>query len=247
MSGKSILYEYSPKELQFLLDTSNGYSDVLRKVGLNPKGGNSKTLKKIINEYNLDEAQLKANRSRLFRECAKETNKGPKYSLEDILDGKHPNYQSSKLLLRLVEEGMKEYKCEICGISTWNSKPLSLQLHHKDGNRNNSCLNNLMILCPNCHSQTDNFAGRATRKHKKRKNKRKQNNICNDNKKTKEIFVPPVSRQELKDKIRTTPFVRIGKEYGVSDNAIRKWCDKYKLPRKVSDIKNIEDQDWENI
>ena len=48
---RSILYELTPNELQALLDTSDGYSDLLRKVGLNPKGGNPKTLKKIIKEY----------------------------------------------------------------------------------------------------------------------------------------------------------------------------------------------------
>lgn len=53
-----------------------------------------------------------------------------------------------------------------------------------------------------------------------------------------------VGREELKIKIRTLPFTSIGKEYNVSDNAIRKWCDKYNLPKKKSDIKNISDEDW---
>lgn len=56
-----------------------------------------------------------------------------------------------------------------------------------------------------------------------------------------------ISREELKKLIRTTSFTQIGKQYGVSDNAIRKWCDKYNLPRKVSDIKKISDKDWELI
>lgn len=55
------------------------------------------------------------------------------------------------------------------------------------------------------------------------------------------------SREELKDLIRTTPFTQIATKYGVSDNTIRKWCDSYKLPRRVSDIKNISDQEWEKI
>lgn len=56
-----------------------------------------------------------------------------------------------------------------------------------------------------------------------------------------------ISREELKKLIRTTSFTQIGKQFGVSDNAIRKWCDKYNLPRKVSDIKKISDKDWELI
>lgn len=58
---------------------------------------------------------------------------------------------------------------------------------------------------------------------------------------------PPVPRVELKKLIRTTPFTKIGEKYGVSDNAIRKWCDKYNLPRKAAEIKKISDEDWLKI
>ena len=57
----------------------------------------------------------------------------------------------------------------------------------------------------------------------------------------------PVSREELKKLIRNTPFTQIGKQYGVSDNAIRKWCDKYNLPRKKSEIVEITDDEWLKI
>lgn len=55
------------------------------------------------------------------------------------------------------------------------------------------------------------------------------------------------SREELKKLIRTTAFITIGKQYGVSDNTIRKWCDSYNLPRRVSEIKKYSDKEWENI
>lgn len=82
------------------------------------------------------------------------------YKLEEILTGKHPDYQTSKLKRRLIAEGVKENRCEICGINSWNGKELHLELHHIDGNRNNHSLDNLMLLCPNCHSQTDTFRAR---------------------------------------------------------------------------------------
>ena len=56
-----------------------------------------------------------------------------------------------------------------------------------------------------------------------------------------------VTREELKNLIRTTPFTRIGEQFGVSDNAVRKWCDKYNLPRKVSEIKQYSDEEWKGI
>lgn len=55
------------------------------------------------------------------------------------------------------------------------------------------------------------------------------------------------SRTELKQKIRTSPFAIIGREYGVTDNAIRKWCKSEKLPFRVKDIKNFTDEQWEKI
>lgn len=56
-----------------------------------------------------------------------------------------------------------------------------------------------------------------------------------------------VSREELKKLIRTTPFTTIGKQYGVTDNAVRKWCDKYNLPRRVEQIKSYSDEEWELV
>ena len=53
-----------------------------------------------------------------------------------------------------------------------------------------------------------------------------------------------ISREDLKTLIRTTSFTQIGKQFGVSDNTVRKWCDKYSLPRKASEIKTYSDDDW---
>lgn len=60
--------------------------------------------------------------------------------------------KSSKLKDKLIREGFKENKCEICGISTWLGVNIVLELHHKNGNHYDNDLNNLQILCPNCHS-----------------------------------------------------------------------------------------------
>jgi hypothetical protein len=60
----------------------------------------------------------------------------------------------------LLREGLKAYECESCRISDWHGKPLSLALHHVNGDGRDNRLDNLQLLCPNCHSQTENFAGR---------------------------------------------------------------------------------------
>ena len=57
-----------------------------------------------------------------------------------------------------------EYKCDVCNLSDWLGAPITLELHHIDGvNTNNETLN-LQVLCPNCHSQTDNFRAKNIKK-----------------------------------------------------------------------------------
>jgi 5-methylcytosine-specific restriction endonuclease McrA len=82
----------------------------------------------------------------------------PQISLIDIIQkGFYPHYQSFKLKKRLIKEGVKQSTCEKCKLDSWLGKPIALELHHKDGNRQNHLLNNLQLLCPNCHSQTDTY------------------------------------------------------------------------------------------
>lgn len=80
--------------------------------------------------------------------------------LEEILNGKHPHYQRRGLIRKLFEAGLKQNKCEICGIEEWNDTLLRMQLDHIDGNTYNHSIDNLRMICPNCHSQTETFCGK---------------------------------------------------------------------------------------
>jgi hypothetical protein len=68
--------------------------------------------------------------------------------------------QRGHLKTRLVAAGLKEDRCELCGIDEWRGAPLSIQLHHVNGDGQDNRLENLELLCPNCHSQTDTYGGR---------------------------------------------------------------------------------------
>jgi Winged helix-turn-helix DNA-binding len=61
---------------------------------------------------------------------------------------------------RLLKEGLKENRCEKCGITEWMGRPLSMQLHHKNGDGRDNRIENIEFLCGNCHSQTDTYGGR---------------------------------------------------------------------------------------
>ena len=63
-----------------------------------------------------------------------------------------------RLRKKLIEDGIKEKKCEMCGNSEWMGLPITLELHHIDGDRYNNIFKNLQILCPNCHSLTPNHS-----------------------------------------------------------------------------------------
>lgn len=83
-----------------------------------------------------------------------------KKNLKDVFSGK-VGMSSGQLRIRLIREGYKKNKCEKCGQeSIWFENPLVMELNHIDGNKKNNKLENLEILCPNCHSQTFTFRGR---------------------------------------------------------------------------------------
>lgn len=98
-----------------------------------------------------------------------------KIQLEDILAGKHPTFQTAKLKKKLLDAGLKKNECEECGISeTYNGKPIMMQLDHENGKSDDHRLENLRMLCPNCHSQTQTYSGRNIKNVNRTKLKEKK-------------------------------------------------------------------------
>lgn len=254
-----------------MLDESSSYAEVLRKLGLADRGGNYSTLTRAIEKYKLNLDQININRTKANIKRAKGKHNSKKINLEDILDGKIDHYQSYRLKNRLIEDGYKERRCECCGLTEWNGQPIPLELHHKDGNHDNNKLENLEILCPNCHALTDNYTGKnikigkanADYKDNNRKPKREQKinicPVCNKNKMSKKAKMCaecykkiqeqsiPVTKEQLKNAIKDNSFSGLGRKYHVSDNTVRKWCKKFGLPHRTRDINNMTDEEWNLI
>ena len=76
-----------------------------------------------------------------------------------LVAGTHRGRENLKA--RIIGAGLKDGSCEECGIAEWRGRPLSMALHHVNGDGRDNRLENLRLLCPNCHSQTENFAGKG--------------------------------------------------------------------------------------
>lgn len=143
-------------QIKVLVKSSTNIMDFLHKMGLSSKGSNRDTAKKHIGRLKLDCSHWSCDNT----QGLKKQWQSRRIATIDILDGKHPGYQTCKLKDRLFKEHLKNKQCEECGITQWNNKPLTLHLDHINGNSRDHRLSNLRILCPNCHSQTDTYAGK---------------------------------------------------------------------------------------
>ena len=137
------------------IKASKSIAQVCKTLGLKCAGGNYKTIKDFIRENNIDTSHF----------TGQGWNVGLKFKpnkqmpLYDILK-ENSKYQSYKLKNRLIENGLKEYRCECCKNTEWNGKPIPLELHHINGDNTDNRIENLQILCPNCHAQTEHYRGK---------------------------------------------------------------------------------------
>jgi predicted nucleic acid-binding Zn ribbon protein len=151
-------------------------AQMCRELGIKPIGGNYQTIKNKIREYNIDISHFTGrawNQGKRYRLI------NPPKPLEEILK-ENTSYQSVKLKKRLLESGLKELKCECCNNTEWLGEPINLELHHINGNHSDNRLENLQLLCPNCHSYTDTYRGKNRNKYE---NKKDNVILLNDSKK----------------------------------------------------------------
>lgn len=169
---------------------------------------------------------------------------GEKRPLEEILVENSDYKNATTLKNRLLREGVKENRCENpeCGISEWHGKPISLQIHHINGIHNDNRLENLLLLCPNCHAQTDTYAGKNANKYlsgttKYTTKKRSANKEDWENFRENAWAKNHPAKETLIEVFKQTgSFLKTGKFYGVSDNAIKKWFKHYGMPTKKKDL-----------
>jgi hypothetical protein len=243
---------YTEKEAREAVAVSRSYSEVLRHLGMRPAGGNHSLLRRYVDEiWKIPTEHFDGGGCRIpVRE---------RVPLEQVLV-QDSTYSRSNLKPRLYEEGLKERRCEMCGQDeNWQGRTMSLILDHINGVPDDNQLENLRIVCPNCAATLDTHCGRKNRREPEIRNcrrcgrefqaKYRDHRYCShscgsrwDRAKLRGRPRPEYRRasrppyEQLMAEIAATSYCAVGRKYGVSDNAVRKWVKFYERERARNDL-----------
>jgi hypothetical protein len=242
MSEHMFVPRYDEHQAREAVAASFSYAETLRRLELCPTGGNTTLLKKWLERWVVDTAHfdMRARRSEGVRAAR---------PLAEILV-EASSYARSNLKARLYAEGLKLPICELCGQDeVWRGRPMGLILDHVNGVRDDNRLQNLRIVCPNCAATLETHCGRknrlepverscalcGTRFRAKTARQRYCSRACGTRSPRPTRGVPKPERRrverppyaELMAEIKATSYLAVGRKYGVSDNAIRKWVRQY--------------------
>lgn len=138
---------------------STSIRQALEKLELCSNGGNYDSFNRRLKRLNIDITHFKPS-----WESRQPTTYAPKKSLDELLKNNSPT-QSYRLGKRLIQAKKLINECSICSLTNWLDKPISLHLDHINGINSDNRIENLRLLCPNCHSQTPTYAGKNKKKY----------------------------------------------------------------------------------
>lgn len=138
--------QFTKEQIELIVKESKSFREMAIKLGYSPDGGSAiVTMKKVVEEYQIDTSHF------LGQGWNKDN-----FDYDRFQNGKA--IKTARALDAIV--ALRTHKCESCGLETWLDKKIPLEVHHLDGNHLNNELENLQLLCPNCHAFTKNYRGK---------------------------------------------------------------------------------------
>jgi hypothetical protein len=240
---------FTPKQLADAVAASRTAAETLRRLGLRPAGGNFGTLKKYTRRWRIDTSHFDPN--------AGKHAPGPRKPLDEILV-EDSTYSRGALKRRLYDAGIKQPICELCGQDEiWRGRRMALILDHANGIATDNRLDNLRIVCPNCAATLDTHCGRNVsyigerscshcgaafrpRRSKQKycsvrcagRSEERRAALSRAYPERRKVLRPPY--EQLIVEVRDLGYSAVGRKYGVSDNAIRKWIRFYERDRAAA-------------
>jgi hypothetical protein len=228
---------FSESDLRAAVAQSPTWAATLRLLGYESKGANYRTLQRWVKEWGISTDHFDPNVARRLNSGMRAT------PLEEVMV-ENSTYQRGQLKRRLFTAGLKQRVCEMCGQGEeWNGRHMALVLDHINGVSNDHRLENLRIVCANCAATLDTHCGRNLPRERVCPGcgqpfapSTMQHRYCSQEcwgtvSSERKLGIPQPhlrkverpSYEQLEKDIRTMSMLAVGRKYGVSDNAVRKW------------------------
>lgn len=236
---------YSESDARAAVGASASYSEALRRMGVCSTGNSFKILQKYVQMWGIPVDHFDPHATMRARSRA------GRVPLEDVLATGRP-FSRGALKARLYEEGYKDRRCELCGQGEdWRGARMSLILDHVNGAADDNRLENLRIVCPNCAATLETHCGRNARIPDRPceqcgglMNAPRAQRFCSrkcagaarrriPRPDTRRVERPP--HAQLRAEVEAEGWSAVGRRYGVSDNAVRKWMRQYQRQAAAAD------------
>ena len=249
----NIVWTIDVEVLREIVTKSNSFADIFKHFGIPGTGSGYRRVKQRLDGAGISYKHIRlgfdCNKGRKFLVTKA-------FPLEKVMiEGS--SYNGGSLKKRLLRNGSLKNICSVCGQEPlWNGKQMTLILDHVNGKRDDHRMENLRLVCPNCNSQLATTGGRANRRrkncikcgiviepqhskycracrprrgcglHPRVRPQPKSQHKCHPKKLYKDSLDFP-NKDNLEQMVNDVPMTEIGKKYGVSDNAVKKWCKSY--------------------